>query len=332
MTKKRILTGDRPTGAIHLGHYVGSIQNRVKLQNEGNEVFSIISDFQYLTDRLETKDIEKNTIGLLLDYLACGINPDKSIIFIQSHVPALAELFVYLSMLVSVSRAQQNPTVKEEVRATAKGKMSLGMLNFPVSQAADILAFDADLVPVGEDQLPHIEQTREVARVFNNTYGKTFKEPEALLSKTPRLMGLDADQKMSKSRGNAIFLSDTKDEVVKKIKTAVTDSGKEIVYDTTQKPALANLLTMYHLFSGKEIKAIEAMYAGKGYAEFKTDLAEVVNAFLDPIRRAREEFAKDEAYLSLVLTQGTARAIEESESTMRRVRKAMRYDYPAIFH
>ncbi|MEK7494000.1 MAG: tryptophan--tRNA ligase, partial [Patescibacteria group bacterium] len=151
MTKKRILTGDRPTGSLHLGHYVGSIQNRVKLQNEGNEVFTIISDFQYLTDRLETKDVEQNTIGLLLDYLACGINPDKSVIFIQSRVPALAELFVYLSMLVSVSRAQQNPTVKEEVRATAKGKMSLGMLSFPVSQAADILAFDADLVPVGED-------------------------------------------------------------------------------------------------------------------------------------------------------------------------------------
>lgn len=332
MTKKRILTGDRPTGSLHLGHYVGSIQNRVKLQNDGNEVFTIISDFQYLTDRLETKDVEQNTIGLLLDYLACGINPDKSVIFIQSHVPALAELFVYLSMLVSVSRAQQNPTVKEEVRATAKGKMSLGMLSFPVSQAADILAFDADLVPVGEDQLPHIEQTREVARVFNNTYGKTFKEPEALLSKMPRLMGLDSEQKMSKSRGNAIFLSDTKDEVIKKIKTAVTDSGKEIVYDQKNKPALANLLTMYRLFSGKEIKAIETMYEGKGYAEFKADLAEVVNTFLEPIRSEREKFAKDEAYLSLVLTQGTARAIEESESTMRRVRKAMRYDYPHIFH
>src|SRR3989344_3915981 len=148
MIKKRMLTGDRATGALHLGHYVGSRQNRVKLQNEGNEVFTIISDFQYLTDRLETKDIEHNTIELLLDYLACGINPDTSPIFIQSKVPALAELFVYLSMLVSVSRAQQNPTVKEEVLATAQRKMSLGMLSFPVSQAADILVFDTDLVPV----------------------------------------------------------------------------------------------------------------------------------------------------------------------------------------
>lgn len=332
MAKKRILTGDRPTGPLHLGHLVGSLQNRVKLQNEGNEVFTIISDFQYLTDRLETKDIERNTLELLLDYLACGINPDTSPIFIQSKVPALAELFVYFSMLVSVSRAQQNPTVKEETKATAQGKMSLGMLNFPVSQAADILAFDADFVPVGEDQLPHIEQTREVARAFNRVYGATFKEPKALLSKMPRLMGLDADQKMSKSRGNAIFLSDTKDEVVKKIKTAVTDSGKEIAYEKKNKPALANLLMMHHLFSGKEIKEIEKAYEGKGYAEFKADLAEVVNIFLEPIRRAREEFAKDKAYLSLVLTQGTKRAIEESEEVMVRVRKAMRYDYPNIFH
>ena len=332
MAKKRILTGDRPTGSLHLGHYIGSIQNRVKLQSEGNEVFTIISDFQYLTDRLDTKDVEQNTIGLLLDYLACGINPDISPIFIQSRVPALAELFVYFSMLVPVSRAQQNPTVKEEVRATAQGKMSLGMLSFPVSQAADILAFDADLVPVGEDQLPHIEQTREVARAFNRVYGETFKEPEALLSKVPRLMGLDADQKMSKSRGNAVFLSDSTDTVVKKIKAAVTDSGKEIVYDKEKKPALANLLMMYHLFSGKEIRTIETMYEGKGYAEFKTDLAEVVNVFLEPIRSAREEFAKDTTYCALVLKKGTERAIEESEKTMRRARKAMRYDYPSIFH
>lgn len=332
MSKKRILTGDRPTGPIHLGHYVGSLHNRIKLQNEGNEVFTIIADFQVLTDRLETKDVEKNIRELLLDYLACGVNPDASTIFVQSKVPALTELFMYLSMLVPVTRAQTNPTIKEETRATGKGSMSLGMLNMPVSQAADILAFDADCVPVGEDQLPHLEQTRDVARAFNRLFGDTFRIPTAMLSDVPRLMGLDADQKMSKSRGNAVFLSDTKDEVIQKIKTAVTDSGKEIVYDQKNKPALANLLTMYRLFSGKEIKAIETIYEGKGYAEFKTDLAEVVNTFLEPIRRAREEFAKDETYLSLVLTQGTARAIEESEKVMVRARTAMRYDYPHIFH
>lgn len=331
MTKKRILTGDRPTGPLHLGHYVGSLENRVKLQNEGNELFVLISDFQTLTDRLETKEAEANAYELLLDYLACGIHPEKSTIFIQSRVPALSELFMYFSMLVTVSRAQANPTVKEETKATAKGRMTLGMLNFPVSQAADILAFDTDLVPVGDDQLPHVEQTRDVARAFNNAYGETFKEPKALLSKTPRLLGLDAKQKMSKSRGNAIFLSDTKDMVVKKIKTAVTDSGKEIVYDPDKKPAVSNLVLMYHLFSGKDVKDIVRSYEGKGYADFKADLADVINEFLEPIRRAREEFSKDQSYLSLVLRQGTSRAIEESERVLTCVRKAMHYDYPSLF-
>lgn len=332
MAKHRILTGDRPTGPLHLGHYLGSLQNRVELQNAGNEMFIIISDYQVLTDRLDTKDVEQNIFEVLLDNLACGINPDRSTIFIQSKVPALAELFMYLSMLVSVSRAMSNPTVKEETRATAGGRMSLGMLNFPVSQAADILAFDADLVPVGEDQLAHIEQTREVARTFNRVFGETFKEPQALLSKVPRLLGLDADQKMSKSRGNAVFLSDSKDEVAKKIKAAVTDSGKEIIYDPERKPAVSNLLMMYHLFSGKSVKDIETAYIGKGYAEFKVDLAEIVNDFLDPIRKAREQFAKDKNYLALVLKQGTEQAMEETEKVMKRARKAMRYDYPNVFH
>lgn len=332
MKKQRILTGDRPTGHLHLGHYAGSLENRVKLQNEGHELFVLISDFQLLTDRLETKNIENAVFDLLLDYLACGINPDKSTIFIQSRVPALSELFVYLSMLVPVSRAFSNPTVKEETKATAGGKMSVGMLSFPISQAADILAFNADLVPVGEDQVPHIEQTREIARSFNKSFGKVFKEPKALLSKTPRLMGLDADQKMSKSRGNAVFLSDSKEIVVKKIKAAVTDSGREIVFDYKNKPAISNLLMMFHLFSGREIEEIERAYEGKSYAEFKIDLAEAVNHFLDPIRRAREEFSQDKAYLALVLKQGTERAIAETEIVLKEARKAMHYDYGKIFH
>jgi len=332
MSGKRILTGDRPTGPLHLGHLVGSLENRVKLQNEGNDVFVIIADFQVLTDRLETEEVEQNIFELLLDYLACGLNPDKSTIFVQSKVPALSELTMYLSMLVPVTRAEKNPTIKEETNATGKGKMSLGMLNMPVSQAADILAFDADIVPVGEDQLPHLEQTRDVVRTFNHLFGETLREPESLLSKIPRLTGLDAKQKMSKSRGNAIFLSDTKDVVAKKIKTATTDSGKDIVFDPKQKPAVSNLLTMYHLFSGKEIKDIEGMYKEKGYAEFKSDLADVVNAYLDPIRNARSEFAKDKKYLSLVLQKGTEKAILESEKVMERVHKAIRYDYPNIFH
>ena len=332
MIKKRILTGDRPTGPLHLGHFVGSLENRIKLQNEGNELFVIVADYQFLTDRLETREVESNVFELLLDYLACGINPAKSVIFLQSRVPALSELFVYLSMLISVGKASDNPTIKEEARATSKGVMSLGMLNMPVSQAADILAFNADLVPVGEDQLPHLEETRHLARKFNSTFAPVFKIPEPLLSKTPRLMGLDADQKMSKSRGNAIFLSDSKDDVARKIKTAITDSGKEIVYDLENKPAVSNLLMMYHLFSGESIKDIEEKYQGKGYVEFKNDLAEVINNFLNPIREARDEFAKDKDYLALVLKQGTEKAAEESEKVMKEARKAMRYDYSKIFH
>lgn len=329
--RKRILTGDRPTGPLHLGHYVGSLQNRVKLQNEGNEVFVLISDFQVLTDRLDTSKVQEHIFNLALDYLACGMHPEKSVLFVQSRVPALSELFMYLSMLVPVARAQANPTVKEETKATAGGRMSLGMLNFPVSQAADILAFNTDVVPVGEDQLPHIEQARDVARAFNHAFGVTLKEPKALLSKTPRLMGLDGGQKMSKSRDNAVFLSDTPEVVSRKIKSAVTDSGKDIIFDLEKKPAVSNLLMMYHLFSGKEIKVIEKMYDGKGYAQFKLDLAEVINQYLEPIRRLRGELAEDKAYLALILKKGTERAAEESERVMKKVRKAMRYDYPNIF-
>ena len=328
---KRILTGDRPTGPLHLGHYVGSLQNRIKLQEEGYEVFNIIADFQVLTDRLETDKVEENIKNLTLDYLSLGLDPKKTNIFVQSKVPQLSELFMYLSMLITVSRANQNPTVKEEVQATGGGRMSLGMLNYPVSQAADILAFNADIVPVGEDQLPHLEQTRDIARTFNNEFKKTFKMPEALISSVPRLMGLDLENKMSKSRGNAIFLSDTKDEVFKKIKSAVTDSGKEIIYDKKEKPALANLLMLYHLFSDKEFKEIEKEYEGLGYKEFKEGLAEVINNFLDPIREKRAEFEKDEEHISKVLKDGTEKATEEAEKTMKLVRRAMKYDYPTIF-
>ncbi len=327
---KRILTGDRPTGPLHLGHYVGSLQNRIKLQNEDYEMFNIIADFQVLTDRMETDEVEENIRELVLDYLSVGLDPKKTNIFIQSKVPQLSELFVYISMLVTVSRAQQNPTIKEEVQATAGGKMSLGMLNMPVSQAADILAFNADLIPVGEDQLPHIEQTRDVVKTFNNTFGEVFKMPKALISKSPRLMGLDAENKMSKSRNNAVFLSDSKDEVIKKIKKAVTDSKKDIVYDKDKRLALANLLMMYHLFSGKDIKDIEKKYEGLGYKEFKEGLSDVINKFLDPIREKRKEFEKDEKYISQILKEGTEKASEEAEKTLKEVRKAMKYDYKKL--
>lgn len=328
---KRVLTGDRPTGKLHLGHYVGSLENRIKLQNEGYEMFNIIADLQVLTDRLETKDVEENIKELVLDYLSVGIDPKKTNIFIQSKVPQLSELFVYLSMVVNVGRVGQNPTVKEETKATGGGNMSLGMFSLGVSQAADILAFNADLVPVGEDQIPHIEQTRDVARSFNHHFGIVFKEPEAMLSKAPRLLGLDAKSKMSKSRGNAIFLSDTREDVESKIKTAVTDSGKEIKYNEKEKPEVSNLIMLYHLLSGMEIKAIEEKYKNiSSYKEFKEDLAGVVNNFLEPIREKRKQAEKD-AEISKILKEGTQKAVEEAEKVLKEVRKAMKYDYSNIF-
>lgn len=328
MKKKVVVTGDRPTGALHLGHYVGSLKNRIELQEKSKyEIFNIIADYQVLTDRLDTSNINENVKNVLLDYLSCGINSDKTTIFLQSKVPQLSELFMYFSMLVTVSKALQNPTIKDEVETTGKGIMSLGMLNMPVSQAADILAFNAELVPVGEDQLPHIEQTREVARKFNTTYENVFCEPKAMLSDAPRLLGLDGKQKMSKSRNNAIFLKDSKDEVVKKIKRAVTDSEKTIKYDKENRPEVSNLILMYSLFSGKKIEEIERSYQGKGYKEFKEDLAEVINNFLDPIRDKRRELEKEEEYLARVLKDGTEKAKEKAESVMKKVRKAIRYDY-----
>jgi len=324
---KRVLTGDRPTGALHLGHYVGSLKNRIDLQEKGYEMFNIIADLQVLTDRLETKDVEANIRELVLDYLSLGIDPQKTSIFIQSKVPQLSELFVYLSMLVNTGRVAQNPTVKEETKATGGGNMSLGMFSLGVSQAADILAFNADLVPVGEDQLPHLEQTRDLARSFNHHFKNIFKEPEAMVSNTPRLMGLDAKNKMSKSRNNAIFLSDTKEQVDKKIKSAVTDSDTKVKYDLENKSEVSNLITMYNLFSGMEINDIEKKYEGvTSYKEFKEDLAKVINEFLDPIRERRAQ-AEKEADIANILHEGTEKAKEETEKVLKEVRKAMHYDY-----
>jgi len=330
--KKRILTGDRPTGKLHLGHYVGSLANRVKFQQEGMECFFIIADYQVLTDRLYTRDVEQNIYEVLLDYLSVGIDPKKSVIFIQSHVPELAELFVYFSMLVTVSRAQRNPTVKEEIKSVGHGKkMSVGMLSYPISQAADILLFRPDLVPIGEDQLPHLEQTKEIAITFNRTFKKVFPVPETLLSKTPRLLGLDGHQKMSKSRQNAIYLSDPVDIVAQKIKKAVTDSGREIIFDPIKKPAISNFLTIFSFCSGRDIKELEEAYQGKGYVEFKSDLTQVVNDFLEPIRKKRKEFASDPKFIREILVEGTKKACEEGEKTMKLVRKAIKFDYPRIF-
>ncbi|PIZ45800.1 tryptophan--tRNA ligase [candidate division WWE3 bacterium CG_4_10_14_0_2_um_filter_41_14] len=326
MPAKRILTGDRPTGPLHLGHYFGTLMNRVALQKQGYDTFIIVADYQVLTDRLETENIKRNIYELVKDYLAVGLDPDKTTIFIQSQIPQLSELTLLFSMLVSMARVSRNPTVKEEIKAmNLSDNVSLGMFSYPVSQAADILLFNADTVPVGEDQLPHIEVTREIARKFNATYGELFTVPEAKLSDTPRLVGLDGSDKMSKSRGNAIFLSDQPDVVNEKIKKAVTDSGNEIVYDRTKKPNLSNLLDLFAHVSGKDVNQIASRYETSGYKEFKDALSGAINEFLFPIQESRSKISDE--FVWDVIARGNKKAREVGEETLLQAKTAMKMDY-----
>lgn len=327
MAQKTFLTGDRPTGPLHIGHYFGSLQNRVALQNKGYKPYIIIADYQVLTDRLDSSKIAENIINLTTDYLSVGLDPEKTTIFVQSQIPELTELTTVFSMLATMSRVSRNPTVKEEVRAmNIESSMSLGMFSYPVSQAADILLPLADVVPVGEDQLPHIELTREIAHKFNTTYAPVFPIPEPLLSKTPRLPGLDGKQKMSKSRGNAIFLSDDDATVMKKIKAAVTDSDSVIRYAPVEKMNVSALMDLFTVVSGVSPEQQEKDFAGKGYGDYKKALIDVIIAFLTPIREKRKDITPD--VVANVLTQGNAQMREKGIQTMKQVREAMHMNYP----
>lgn len=331
MAQKRYLTGDRPTGPLHLGHYFGSLKNRVQFQDEGKEGFIIIADFQVVTDRLETDAIEQNIIELTKDYLAAGIDPQKTTIFVQSHIHEISVLTMLFSMIVTVPQLERNPTIKEEVKAMGQSdKMSLGMLSYPVSQAADILLFNPDFIPVGVDQAPHIELTRDIAARFNRLYGDAFKVPEMVLSEQSRVLGLDGIQKMSKSRGNAIFLKDSKEVIFEKVKKAVTDSEREIYFDEEKRPAVSNLLLLFSLTSGRSIEEIVTEFKDTGNKVFKEALAESIDAFLSPMRARREQL--DEEYVKNVIKEGTKRAQDVAQETLSRVREHMKFAYPTIFH
>lgn len=331
MAQKRYLTGDRPTGPLHLGHYFGSLKNRVQFQEEGKEGFIIIADFQVVTDRLETDAIEQNIIELTKDYLAAGIDPQKTTIFVQSHIHEISVLTMLFSMIVTVPQLERNPTIKEEVKAMGQSdKMSLGMLSYPVSQAADILLFNPDFIPVGVDQAPHIELTRDIAARFNRLYGDAFTVPEMVLSEQSRVLGLDGIQKMSKSRGNAIFLKDTKEVIFEKVKKAVTDSEREIYFDEEKRPAVSNLLLLFSLTSGRTIDDIVSEFKDAGNKVFKEALAESIDAFLTPMRTRREQL--DEEYVKKVIKEGTKRAQAVAHETLSRVREHMKFAYPSIFH
>lgn len=330
-SKKRILTGDRPTGPLHIGHYVGSLANRIKLQDE-YECFFIIADYQVLTDHLQdTAMIENNIREIVLDWLSVGMDPKKSSFFIQSCIPEIAELTMYFSMLVSVPEVQRNPTVKEEMKAAKIGnkEISYGFMGYPISQAADILAVKANLVPAGEDQLPHIEHTREIARRFNRLFAPVFLEPKALLGSFPRLPGIDG-QKMSKSRNNAIFLKDAPEEVAKKIMRAYTDPTR--IHATDPGHIEGNVVFAYldaFLTDKEELADLKKQYrkGTVGDVAVKKRLIEILEAFLAPIRERRKEFESKQKEITDILHTGIKHTQKEATDTLAHVREAMHVDY-----
>lgn len=327
-----ILTGDRPTGPLHLGHYAGSLRGRVGLQYQHKQ-FIMIADIQALTDNAENPEkIRKNILEVALDYLAVGIDPTVTTIFIQSLVPELAELTMYYLNLVTVARLQRNPTIKDEiVQRGFESSIPAGFLTYPVSQAADITAFKADLVPVGSDQVPMIEQTNEIVRSFNRIYDcSVLVEPKALLSSVPRLPGTDGKGKMSKSIGNVISLCDGADDVSKKVKMMYTDSKHLRVEDpgnVEDNPVFAYL----DAFDPDKV-ALEAMkdhykQGGLGDGVVKKRLLDVLLAEFDPIRARREQFAKDPAHVMHILKDGSEVARKVASQTLIEVREAMKIDY-----
>lgn len=326
-TKKIVLTGDRPTGKLHLGHYVGSLKNRVELQDK-YDCYFIIADYQVLGDQMgKLSMVKENIREIVLDYLSIGIDPKKSTIFIQSQIPEIAELSFLFSMMVTLARVKRNPTVKDEMESSGIKKASVGFVSYPISQAADILSVMANCVPVGKDQLPHIELTREIASNFNKQFGDVFPIPEAMLSKTPILVGLDG-QKMSKSRNNAIFLSDSSKIVEEKIMKAITDT-KKIRLGDKGHPKVCNIYKYYEtFFPEKAVEIKEMCESGKiGCVECKKQMVKLLNEFLDPIRLKREEFTKQNGLIESILEEGKTKTQEKASQTMALVKKAMGMDY-----
>jgi tryptophanyl-tRNA synthetase len=319
---KRILTGDRPTGPLHLGHYFGTLQNRVRLQDTGAEVFVLIADYQVLTDRESTDRLDEYVTSAVLDYLAIGIDPGLSLIFTHSAVPALNQLLLPLLSLVSVPELNRNPTVKDEIAHSRQESVSGLMFSYPVHQAADILFCKANLVPVGQDQLPHVEITRLVARRFNERYAPVFPVPEAMLSDAPLLLGTDGG-KMSKSRGNSIALSATADQTAQLLRGAKTDAIREITYDPENRPEVSNLVLLAALCLEEDPHDVAARAGAGGAAALKALLTDAVNDAFAPIRARRAELAADPGYARSVLRQGNDRANEIATQTLKEVRTAM---------
>ena len=334
MEKKRILTGDRPTGRLHIGHYFGSIKKRIELQESGlYDPYILIADVQALTDNFNNPEkVRKNVREVAIDYLSCGIDPEKTTIYIQSMIPETAELTVFYSNLVTIARLERNPTVKTEIaqkRELFGESVTYGFLGYPVSQAADITAFEGELVPVGEDQLPLIEQCREIVRKFNSIYGETLVEPKAVLSSEKRIKGLDGNDKMGKSLGNAIYLADSEEEITKKVMSAITDPNR-IKKDDLGNPDICMVAYYHKLFSTKEeVKEVckECREGKRGCVQCKKQLAKNIAEELKPIREKRAYYELHPEEVDKILLEGTLKAKKVAKETMKKVKKVMKLNY-----
>ena len=316
-----MLSGDRPTGRLHLGHYFGTLKERVKMQDMGIKTNILIADYQVITDRDTTDQIADNVFNMVVDYLAIGVDPDKTMIYAHSAVPEENQLMLPFLSLVTEAELIRNPTVKDEMEASGHALTGL-LLTYPVHQACDILFCKGNIVPVGRDQLPHIEQTRTIARRFNERYGKVFPEPDAVLSDAIMLPGLDG-RKMSKSYGNSIAISMTADETAKRIKKSQTDGDRHISYDPDARPGVSALLTTAAVCTGrKEVEIAEEIGDG-GSGALKAYVTQSVNDYFAPIRARREELASKPDYIHDILAEGNRQAQEIAKATLDEVREAM---------
>jgi tryptophanyl-tRNA synthetase len=325
----RVLTGDRPTGQLHLGHLFGSLQNRVRLQEDGLDLLVLVADYQTITDRDSPASLPEDVEELVADYLAVGIDPARSTIFAHSLVPELNQLLLPFLSLVTLPELLRNPTVKDEAAASGMTALNGLMLTYPVHQAADILFCKATIVPVGADQLPHVEQTRAIARRFNRRYAPerpVFPEPAAMLSDAPVLLGTDG-RKMSKSRNNAIALAASADETARLLRRAKTDSNPTITYDPVIRPEVSNLALLTALCEELDPRELAEQIGGRGAAELKRRAIEAVNERLRPIRDRRVELMRDRGSLRTILRNGSTRARSIAQETLRQVTAAMHTNY-----
>jgi len=324
MAKKRILSGMRPTGKLHIGHYVGALENWIKLQNEYDS-YHLIADYHVLTTDLLTDEINSNTLEMVIDWLCAGLDPNKSPFFRQSQIKEHTELFLIFSMLITKARLERNPTLKEQVRDLNIDNIIYGHLGYPVLQAADILLYKGEAVPVGEDQVPHVEITREIARRFNNQYGEVFPEPDALLTNFARLPGLDGDAKMSKSIGNTILLSDDKETVNQKLRKAVTDPQK-VRKNDSGRPEVCLVFTYHKKFNSTEVAEIElgCKSGSLGCVECKNKCTSKINEFLSPIIEKRNFYENNLEKVKNILFEGEKKAKQVAIDTMNEVHDKMK--------